>query len=157
MDADLFDDKVMGGVNADIINALVVNVVENSYGKPYIKLDTEHFKMVKEAKSANYSLIYNNAAAASKLGTTVQPMMAEIYGQLLDDLKSGNTASPVFTHHIHYVENSNYRREVPYQSTDPNQIVIDYIASMTDDYLIELHKYLFPDSDLTVQYKGYFK
>ena len=157
VDANLFEDKVMGNINADIINELVVNVIENSYGKPYIKLDTDHFKMVREAKSANYALIYNNAAANSKLGTTVKPMMAEIYGQLLDDLKANKTSSPVFTHHINYVEESNYRRETPYKLTDPNQIVIDYIASMTDDYLVELHGYLFPDSDLTVQYKGYFK
>lgn len=156
VDADLFEDKVMGGVNADIINDLVVNVVENSYGKPYIKLDTEHFKKVKEAKSANYALIYNNAAAGSKLGTTVRPMMAEIYGQLLDDLKTGNTLSPVYTHHINYVNNAPYKREKPYEQTDPNQIVIDYIASMTDDYLIELHSYLFPESDLRVEYQGYF-
>ena len=47
-------------------------------------------------------------------------------------------------------------REVPYEMTDPDQIVIDYIASMTDDYFIELHKFLFPQSDLCVEYRGYF-
>ena len=34
--------------------------------------------------------------------------------------------------------------------------MVDYIASMTDDYFIELHHYLFPDSNLKVEYKGYF-
>jgi len=27
---------------------------------------------------------------------------------------------------------------------------------MTDDYFIDLHHYLFPDSALRVEYKGYF-
>ena len=33
---------------------------------------------------------------------------------------------------------------------------MDYIASMTDDYLIDLHRYLFPDSSYYVEYTGYF-
>ena len=51
---------------------------------------------------------------------------------------------------------SRYQRTRPYESEAPDQIVVDYIASMTDNYLIELHRYLFPDSDLRVEYRGYF-
>ena len=35
-------------------------------------------------------------------------------------------------------------------------MIVDYIASMTDDYLIDLHKYLFPESNYYVEYTGYF-
>ena len=83
-------------------------------------------------------------------------MMAQIYGQLLDDLKTGNRKSPIFSHHIDIVNASHYKREMPYESTEPNQIVVDYIASMTDSYFVELYSHLFPDSDLRVEYKGYF-
>jgi len=38
----------IGTVNSEIINNLVVNIIENSYGKPYIKLDAKHFQAVKE-------------------------------------------------------------------------------------------------------------
>ena len=34
--------------------------------------------------------------------------------------------------------------------------MVDYIASMTDDYFIDLHHYLFPDSSYKVEYSGYF-
>ena len=34
--------------------------------------------------------------------------------------------------------------------------MVDYIASMTDDYFIDLHRYLFPDSSYKVEYTGYF-
>jgi dGTPase len=104
----------------------------------------------------NYNLIYNYAASSARLNTTVQPMMAEIYGQMLDDLTAGNKNSPIFTHHIDYINSAHYKRETPYESSEPNQIVVDYIASMTDSYFIELHGYLFPSSDLRVEYKGYF-
>ena len=156
VDENEFINEDIGSINAEIINNLVVNIIENSYGKPYIKLDTKHFKALKKSKIDNYTRIYNNAASLSKLDTTVKPMMTNIYEQLLDDLKNQNKNSPIFTHHINQINNIHYNRKKPYELTEPNQLVVDYIASMTDDYLVELHRYLFPNSDLTVEYKGYF-
>ena len=153
----MFVNEDIGSINAEIINNLVVNVIENSYGKPYIKLDSRHFKALQKSKRENYQIIYNNAASMANLKNTVRPMMREIYGQLLEDLKNGRKSSPIFTHHIDYVNASHYKRSTPYEACDPNQIVIDYIASMTDSYFIELHRYMFPDSSLRVKYKGYFE
>ena len=76
--------------------------------------------------------------------------------QLMDDLKNERTDSPIFRHHIDYVNGTSYPRDVPYEKTEPNQIIVDYIASMTDDYLIDLHRYLFPESKYYVPYTGYF-
>ena len=157
VDESLFMDDEIGSINAEIINNLCVNVIENSYGKPYIKLDEKHFKALQKARIENYRLIYNNAASLAKLDTSVKPMMAEIYEQLLEDLKQENKYSPIWRHHINVLNRTYYKREVPYEATEPNQIVVDYIASMTDDYFIALHKYLFPDSSLQVKYKDYFK
>ncbi len=151
-----FGDTIMGRSNSEIINNLVVNIIENSYGKPYIKMDEAHFRALEQIKRENYALIYENTATRPQLESTVRPMMAEMYDRLLHDLMVGNTTSPIFTHHINYV-NKAYDREVPYgQGEDPNQIVVDYIASMTDDYFIDLHRFLFPDSQHQVKYRGYF-
>ena len=155
-DESLFMDDDIGSINAEIINNLCVNVIENSYGKPYIKLDDKHFKALQKARLENYRLIYNNAASLANLDTSVKPMMAEIYGQLLEDLIQDNKYSPIWRHHINVINRTYYKRNVPYEATEPNQIVVDYIASMTDDYFIALHKYLFPDSPLQVKYKDYF-
>ena len=152
----MFYNEDIGSINAEIINNLAVNVIENSYGKPYIKMDSKHFKALRKSRLDNYNMIYNNAAAFSKLDTTVKPMMEEVYGQLLDDLKSGCKSSPIFRHHIQQVNAVHYKRDIPYEANDPHQIVVDYIAAMTDNYFIELHRYLFPQSNLRVEYKGYF-
>jgi dGTPase len=146
----------IGVINAEIINNLVVNIIENSYGKPYIKMDAEHFAALKKAKSDNYELIYNNKKVSETLNTVVKPMIKSVYEKLLSDLKTGNTDSVVFKHHIDYVNKAHYSRAVPYESEEPNQIVVDYIASMTDDYFIDLYNHLFPSSDLKIEYKGYF-
>ena len=151
-----FFNEDIGSINAEIINNLVVNVIENSYGKPYIKLDAKHFRALRKSRLDNYHRIYNYAASFAGLDTTVKPMMGEVYGQLLDDLRQGNERSPIFRHHINFVNAVHYKRETPYEDCDPHQIVVDYIASMTDNYFIELHRYLFPNSPLRVEYKGYF-
>jgi dGTPase len=151
-----FPKSEIGTVNSEIINNLVVNIIENSYGKPYIKLDEEHFQAVQSCKRENYAMIYTNEPGRTKLEQVAKPMMTEIYEQLLEDLVQGKKNSPIFRHHIDYVNQSHYPRLVPYESSEPNQIVVDYIASMTDDYVIDLHHFLFPNSGYNVDYTGYF-
>ena len=151
-----FPSSEIGTINSEIINNLVVNIIENSYGKPYIKLDAKHFDAVKTYKRENYSMIYENEPGRAVLERTAMPMMTEIYEQLLEDLQLGKKNSPIFKHHIDYVNQTRYPKPVPYEKTEPNQMVVDYIASMTDDYLIDLHHFLFPDSGYFVEYTGYF-
>ena len=151
-----FSDSVIGSINSEIINNLVVNIIENSYGHPYIKMDEEHFKAVQSYKKENYAMIYANEPGRVILNRVVKPMMQEIYEQLLDDLILDKQNSPIFLHHIDHVNQTHYTRSVRYGKTEPNQIVVDYIASMTDDYLIDLHRYLFPNSNYYVEYTGYF-
>lgn len=58
-----FVNEEIGSINAEIINNLVVNIIENSYGKPFIKLDKRHFKALQESKRENCQKIYNGAAS----------------------------------------------------------------------------------------------
>ena len=153
---DAYEDCAIGTYNAEIINNLIVNIVENSYGKPYIKTDSEHFEALKKAKAGNYDLIYRNDIVKAEIQSVVKPMMSDIYEKLLKDLKNDNKSSPIFTHHINYINKAHYKREMPYEQTEPNQIVVDYIASMTDDYFIDLYTHLFPEGKLKITYKGYF-
>ena len=153
---DAYENCAIGTYNAEIINNLIVNIVENSYGKPYIKMDTEHFNALKKAKADNYELIYKNDIVQYELENTVGPMMSKMYEKLLDDLQNKVKSSPVFTHHINYITGAHYKHDIPYEQTETNQIVVDYIASMTDDYFIDLYAHLFPKSELKINYKGYF-
>ncbi len=150
-------DAGIGTINAEIINNLEVNIIENSYGKPYIMLDKEHYLGLKEAKKVNYEQIYKIEKVTHVLDNTVKPMMQNMYEKLLRDLKEGNTASPIFKHHIDFVQGNHYAAKTPYIETEPNQIVVDYMASMTDDYCTELYEYLFPNSNVHINYHGYFE
>ena len=102
-------------------------------------------------------MIYANEPGRVILNRVVKPMMQEIYEQLLEDLTLEKQNSPIFRHHIDYVNQTHYPRSVPYESTEPNEIIVDYIASMTDDYFVDLYKHLFPGSKYDVKYIGYFE
>ena len=150
-------DAGIGTINAEIINNLEVNIIENSYGKPYIMMDAEHYLGMKEAKKVNYEQIYKTEKISKVLDETVKPMMQNLYEKLLSDLKAGDKSSPVFKHHIDFVSGNHYAAKTPYIETEPNQIVVDYMASMTDDYCTELYKFLFPNSRVDITYHGYFE
>lgn len=150
----IFADSVIGTVNAEIINNLTVNIIKNSYNKPFIKMDEEYFKALSEAKKSNYALIYEKGNEVYT--KTVAPMMEQIYALLRKNLVDHNTSSVIFTHHIADVQKSHYRT-ISYLEEPIDEIVVDYIASMTDDYFLELYEYLYPKSNLKVKYKGYFE
>ena len=154
-DEDLGDSPI-GSINAEMINNLEVNIIEHSYGKPYIKLDSEHYEGLKLAKQANYERIYKQEKVAAIVDNTVKPMMQKLYYKLLSDLKNGDKKSPIFKHHIEFINSNHYAAKTPYIETEHNQIVVDYMASMTDDYCTELYKFLFPNDDIGIRYQGYF-
>lgn len=154
-DNDVFNDNAIGTFNAKIINNLIVNIVENSYGKDYIKMDKEYYTALKEGKKENYQHIYMSEDVGS-IKNVIEPLFEKIYARCLSDVLTEDKSSPIYKHHIEYVRNNNKFYKGPdYEKQEPNDIVVDYIASMTDDYMIELYHYLFPDQP-RVEYVSYF-
>ena len=153
---DPFQNNVIGASNTEIVNNLAVNLIENSYGKPYIRLDRSYLDAMMQSRQENYAVIYNRVTEEGRLAETVRPMMAELYERLFDDLVQGRKESPIFTHHIAYVERFQALRGSSYGNEEPDRIVTDYIASMTDDYFLDLYRYFFPWRDTNIRYQGYF-
>lgn len=153
-----FTSDYIGSRNAEMINNLIVDIVNHSYGKDYIRLSESAFRDLRIAKNENYTHIYRNEAIEELYNETIRPMFEELYYKLLADVKEKDESSVIYRHHIAYVENNlRYYNDFDYRSEEPNQIVVDYIASMTDDYFIQLHKHLFPDSTHVIEYKSYFE
>jgi len=153
-----FAGGALGTRNAEIINNLVVNSIENSYGKDHISLDAEHYEALRAAKRDNYESIYLTGAVRERIESAVEPMFEQIYVQVVRDVREGSDKSFVHRHHIDFINASPYKRgAVPYGETeDADTVACDYIASMTDDYMVDLYAHLFPKSTLRVEYRGYF-
>lgn len=154
----IYSNGIIGTSNAEIINNMIVNIVENSYGKNYLKLDEAYFQAISVGKSENYNLIYNNEKISHVYEEQINPMIEQVYHRLLQDLKNHNKESMIYKHHINYIlEVTGYYSRRDYTVTEANDIVVDYIASMTDDYFIDLYNILFPEGTYEVKYNGYFE
>ena len=86
-------------------------------------------------------------------------MFKELYDELLIQAEAMEPDSVFVRHHVNYIESITKYVHVDhkaYRENEPDDMVADYIAGMTDDYFIDLHAYLFPGSGHRVKYKGYF-
>lgn len=152
-----FKTELIGTENAKIINNLTVDIIEHSYGKDYIMLSDKAFKDLSTAKKENYEVIYKNDVMNRQYDEIIKPMFEELYYKLLDDVKRNDTDSIIYKHHINPIGNAlKQYHGIDYSKEEKNQIVVDYIASMTDDYFIDLHKHMFPDSKYKIEYEPYF-
>lgn len=154
-----FSGGAIGATNGEIINNLIVNLIENSYGKPYLKMDEEYFQALRQAKTENYEMIYNNKKLNDLYEGEIRPMFGELYCELLKQAKNHDRKGILYRHHMSYVKENNWYNAdefAAYEATEPNQIVVDYLASMTDDYFIALYHYLFPKGTHDVKFTGYF-
>ncbi len=152
-----FSARLIGTQNAQMINNLIVDIVENSYGKDYIRLGAEAYEDLRTAKRENYEVIYNNKNVNEMYEGSIRPMFGELYARLLADVRGGDENTVVYRHHIRQIEeNAKYYQNFDYRSEEPNQIVADFIASMTDDYFVALHRELFPKSRYRIEYRSYF-
>ncbi len=154
-DEKLYRNGKIGTFNAQMINNLIVNIIENSYGKNYIALDANYFEDLKTAKEENYKFIYLNNAV-KKFLPHIESIFEKIYIKCLSDLDKKDTSSLIYRHHIDYIkQRTRYYGNNNYEDTEKNQIVVDYIASMTDDYITDLYSYWFP-KEKQIEYIPYF-
>jgi len=154
-----FTETDLGNSNIEFLNILIGNIVDRSYNKGYIQMDENIFKALETLKRDNYKCIYKNKAVA-RCYDAIEPMMGNIFSQFCEDVASSNEASPIFTHFLNSkILGRSYKDEegalIP---APPEDIAVDFIASMTDDYFIDLHRHMFPDDKLNdqVSYQNYF-
>lgn len=120
--------KILGNTNRDIVNTLVLDVIENSKGKNYIKLSDEVFHALKDLVKFNYEHIYNKANSKETIAY-YEEMFNTLYYSYLDALTKKDTKSSIYANFLNSMDSN-------YHNTNPKRIVIDYISLMTDTYFL---------------------
>jgi len=153
---DCFESEIIGTDNARIIHNLTVDIVNNSFGKDRIAMSEAVFADLKKAKRQNYEIIYLKEGMIDDTSNIVEEMFYELYEQLLDHVNSGDESSPLHRHHIKQLKRSSRSFDAEaYLKQDPNLIVVDYIASMTDSYFMAIYEHLFPNKPRNISLRGY--
>ena len=154
---DIYDESnIIGSLNHQIIQNVTHNIIKRSIGKDYLAMDEEVFNALQALTNENWEYIYSSEEIKNRI-KFVQPMMEILYETFLQDLKDGKEESPSFSHYVlHPMLHCDYTWEL---KNRPDDIVVDYIASMADDYFVDLFKHMFPENKLNdeVCYVPYFK
>lgn len=142
---DAFEDGLGGAYNSWILTHASADIIEHSYGKDRIEMSEELFAEIRRAKAENYAKIYRSSGIEGERAEVLARAFELMYERCLDDLNKRDESSFIFRHHITRIEEqlAHYGRTYDWQS-DPEQTVVDYIASMTDGYFAELASKFFP-------------
>ena len=121
--------NVLGNTNSEIINTVVLDIIANSYNKPYITMSKDVYNAIVNLKAFNYENIYSKANTSEEL-KTYDMQFRRVFNDYLKDVKNNNKKSRIFTIFL-----NNMCEEYLNNTTDERK-VIDYIAGMTDDYFV---------------------
>jgi dGTPase len=150
---ELYSGGLIGRNGRDFLRNTMTNIVKNSIDKPYLSMDEQVFKEIEALQEDNYEQIYNNTNLVKPYDEVIQPMMVMVYEQLNIDINNQNKQSYVFKHYLdHKIQGTCYKDKETI-SANSHEIVTDYIASMTDDYFIDLFDKLYPNHELSSQIK----
>ena len=135
---DIPDDiaNVLGTTNKEIVNNIVLDIINESMDKPYIKMSSEVFNALFKLKEFNYKEIYSKAIKDDEYNYYKQGMN-DIFSIYLDDIRNNNKDSIIYRVFLDSQSdkyNNNY---------SDKRRVIDFISGMTDEmFLNEINKVL---------------
>ncbi len=148
------EERLIGTRNSDYISNLVANIIKNSIQSPSLNMDEAVFKDMEDFISENYAVIYSTPELNEPFEQLIKPLMYGLYDRFMTDLKEGNENSPVV---YHYLKDAALVGAYD-ESTPHAEIVTDFIASMTDDYFIDVCRLLHIDDEVlkNIRYHEYF-
>ena len=124
--------KYLGNNNRELVNNVILDIIDNSYNKPYISMSNEVYRAIIDLKKFNYENIYLKANSKEQI-KIYEKMFRLLFNTYLNDLSINNYDSPIYKVYL------DYKNKIYHKNTNA-RIVIDFIAGMTDDYFNREHK-----------------
>ena len=128
--------NVLGNSNKEIINTIILDIINESIDKPYIKMSEEIYKALFALKKFNAEKIYSKSMKVEEKEYYNKGMNI-LFKNYLNDLQKKDTESIIYKIFL------NEQSEEYIQNTSLKRIVIDFIAGMTDDLFmseLDTHK-----------------
>ena len=127
--------RELGTTNAQIMNNIIIDIIKNSFNKPYIEMSKEVFKAVVDLKKFNMENIYKKSATEEQL-KLYKEMFNKLYDVYLNALKNKDYKNDI------YLFLNSMCDEYKNNNTI-EQIIIDFISGMTDRYMeLQFKKYI---------------
>ena len=127
---------VLGDNNKEIVNTIILDIINNSINKPYIKMSDKVYKALFDLKKFNHKEIYSKSLTKDEYNY-YKTGMKKIYKVYLDAVENNNERSIIFKTFLNYQSNE-YNI-----NTNNKRKVIDFISGMTDKmFLREIKKHM---------------
>ena len=130
---------LLGDTNAKIVNTLILDVIENSIDKPYLKFSKEIFESLINLKSWNSEYIYNSEEARKNYEVLENAFCNLYYFYLnkVDKSEKINVTNNMNISEINLYSFINSKSDEYKQKTDIKRVIIDYISGQTDKYFLK--------------------
>lgn len=129
---------ILGMSNREILSVLACDVIEQSYNREYITISDEVRDALVLLRSFNFDKIYSFPKLKVE-SVKIKRSYRILFDLLLEDLEKNCDASYIARNFLAS------RSPVYLEETSSVQMVIDYIAGMTDSYFVKtLHKLFLP-------------
>ncbi len=120
--------KILGNNNKDIVNNIILDIIKESKGKPYIKMSDDVFYALNKLKNFNYQYIYSDALTKDE-DKLFHDNIERLFYKYIKDIEKKNKKSSIYTLFLNnmdkkYLDNVNIKRQV-----------LDFICGMTDTFL----------------------
>ena len=133
----------LGFTNGQIINTLVSDLIENSYGKDYISLSKEKGEALESLIKENVRTIYRSeriSAYEKSMSNTMEGLFFGLYNILKTKGEEAmkDADERVLRRFYRYILDQEYLENVT-----PEQKVLDYVAGMTDGFALKCYEELY--------------
>lgn len=122
--------NVLGVNNREIINTIIYDILEHSIDKNYLAMSDEVFEAIKNLKQFNYDYIYAYANSKETI-EFYEKVFNKVFDSCLEDIKMKRKDRPIYKIFLAGMTDE-YMNE-----TSDERKVIDYIAGMTDDFILK--------------------
>ena len=134
--------RELGTNNGEIISTLSLDLIHHSADKDYIGFSPEKFELISCLRHFNYDYIYHNAQMRQRK-ETIDRRIADLFGYFRTLFtrygfdfaaydKEGKQTARSFANYIRSMQ------RVYTQTSQQDEIIVDYIAGMTDSYALSV-------------------
>jgi dGTPase len=123
--------EILGNTNSTIINALITDIIVNSFDKPYLHISEKVFAALRSLMDYNYRNIYKNPVIKDE-DLKIKNMFFTLYDKYMYCIETGDRTSDIYSNYLDSFEDSYIEKYT--SSGNTGRLVVDYISGMTDRY-----------------------
>jgi len=132
--------QCLGRTNGAIVYSLVADLITHSFEKNYVGYSPEVGQALKDLKAFNYERIYNNPRIKAET-PKIEALFSALWDRFLEDVRQRRLDSPIWQDFLSSMD-PDYL-----ESHRPQELVRDFLASMTDAYFLrQCGELFFPQS-----------